>query len=167
ARREGEIGLHAVLARVEVPVAAARRQQFLVPAAFDDAPALDYENLVGAADGGEPVRDDERGAPAHQVAEALLDERLRLRVQAGGRFVQQEDARVRQDGAGDGDALPLASGKFYSALSHDRVVALRKRFRELVHARDAAGRKDGFFRRVGARESHIFADGAVEQKRVL
>ena len=41
------------------------------------------------------------------------------------------------------------------------------RFRELVDARDAAGVQKLFFRRVGIREHHVVADGAVEEERLL
>ena len=40
-------------------------------------------------------------------AAGLLDERLALAVEARGRLVQDEDARVREDRARDRDALPL------------------------------------------------------------
>ena len=42
-----------------------------------------------------------------------------------------------------------------------------KRFREFVHAGDAAGRQNVLFAGVGPRERDVFADGAVEQKGVL
>ena len=77
-------------------------------AALDDAAVFDHQNLFGAADGGEAVRDHEGGASLHQVREAFLDGGFGFGVEAGGGFVQNQDARVGQDGAGDGDALALA-----------------------------------------------------------
>src|SRR5215471_5992129 len=58
AGREEEIGLDGVLLGVEVVVAAAERVERFVRAAFDDAPRLHDEHLLGAANRGEPVRDD-------------------------------------------------------------------------------------------------------------
>jgi hypothetical protein len=35
--------------------------------ARDDAPALQHDDVVGQGDRGEPVRDHERGPPAHDL----------------------------------------------------------------------------------------------------
>jgi hypothetical protein len=78
-----------------------------VRAALHHPALLQHEDLVGRADGAEAVRDDERRAPAAQPRERLLDERLALRVERAGGLVEDEDARVGQQRAGDGDALPL------------------------------------------------------------
>ena len=88
--------------------------------------------------------------PRIRCAQALLDERLGLGVEAGGGLVQDQDARVGQDRARDGHALPLPARQLHAALPHDRVVALREALRELVHARDPAGRQHLLLRRVRA-----------------
>ena len=46
-----------------------------------------------------------------------------MRVHAGGGVVQNEDARVHQEGAGNGQALTLAAAERNTALAHDRVIA--------------------------------------------
>src|SRR6266851_127753 len=82
-----EIGLDAVLAVVEVRIAAATREQILVPAPLDDPAVLQDEDRVRAADGREPVRDD-KGRPAlHQGSQPLLDRGLVLAVERGCRLV--------------------------------------------------------------------------------
>ena len=88
-------------------------------------------------------------------------------VEAGGGFVEDQDARVGQDGAGDGDALALAAGELDAALADDGVVLLFEVLGELVDAGDAAGFEDLLFGGVGAGEGDVFADGAVEQEGVL
>src|SRR5207244_5135313 len=138
AGRQEEIGLDGVLFGVEVVVAAALRIEAFVRAALDDAAGLHDEDLLGAADGGEAVRNNKRGAAAHQVAQAFLNQRLGFRVQARSGFVQDEDARIGENGARDGNALLLAAGKPYAALTDHRVVFFLKGFGELIDARDAA-----------------------------
>ncbi len=78
---EEEVGFEAVLAGVEVVVAAAEGVEGLVGAALDDLALLDDEDLVGAADGGEAVGDDEGRAALHEEAEAVLDHGLGLGVE--------------------------------------------------------------------------------------
>src|SRR5690606_37693360 len=103
---ELETGLLLVEAAVEPAVA----QQLVVRAALDDAALVHDEDLVRALDGGEAVRDDEGGAAAAERAQPVADEGLALGVEAGGGLVEDEDARVGDDGARDGDALALAAG---------------------------------------------------------
>jgi hypothetical protein len=78
---EEEVGFQAVLAGVEVVVAAAELVEGLVGSSFDDVALLDDEDLVGAANGGEAVGDDEGGPALHEVAEAVLDHGLGLGVE--------------------------------------------------------------------------------------
>src|SRR5208337_85448 len=131
------------------------------------AAVLHDQDLLGAAYGGKTVRDNEGGAAAHQVTQPLLNERLRFGIKTGRSFVENQDARVGQDGAGDGDALLLAAGKLHAAFPDHGVVFLLERFREFIHTRDAAGRKDLFLGGVGPGVGDVFANGAVEQKRLL
>jgi len=106
-----------------------------VRAAFEDAAILHHKNLLGAANGGKTVRDDERGAAAHQVAQAFLNERLRFGIKAGGGFVEYQDARIGQDGAGDGNALLLSAGKLHAAFADDGAVFFCRTFPRIQSTR--------------------------------
>ena len=63
------------------------------------------------------VRDRNHGAPAHQPAERLADRLLGFAVERGGGFIEQQDRRVLQEGARDGDALPLSAGQLDAAVA--------------------------------------------------
>ena len=130
---------------VEVVVAAALGVERFVRAAFDDAAAFDDQDLLGAAYGGQPVRDHKCRAPAHQVAQPFLDQRFGFGVQAGGSFVQDQDARIGEDGARDRHALLLPAGQADAAFTHDRVVLLLETLGEFIHASDAASLQDFLF----------------------
>ena len=58
---------------------------------------------------------------AETSAQARLDLLLGLGVERRGRLVEQQDARVLQDGAGDRDALLLAAGELQAALADHGV----------------------------------------------
>ena len=156
-----------MLAGVEVIVAAVELIEGLVGSAFYDLTLLYDEDLVGSADGGEAVGDDEGGAALHEEIEAVLDHGFGLGVEGAGGFVEDEDAGVGEDGAGDGDALALAAGELDAALAYDGVVLLGETLGELVDAGDAAGVHELLFGGVGATEEDVFADGAVEEERLL
>ena len=113
------------------------------------------------------MRHDEDRAPAHEARERVLDHRLVLRIDRRQRLVQQQDRRVAQQRAGDGDALALAAGEADAALADHRVVALRQAGDEAV----GVGRpRSGFHlgvARAGLAEADVLRRRAVEEIGVL
>ena len=89
-------------------VKAVQGQQFGVRAALDDLTVPQYQDLIRLANGAQTMGDDEAGAVGHEAFQRLLDQLFRRRVHAGGRFIQNQDRRVLQQGARDADALLLA-----------------------------------------------------------
>ena len=85
--------------------------QFLVRADLADAPFFQHHDLVGAADGGEPVRDHDHGAVRHQIGQRPLHQHFGFGIEVRGGLVQNQDGRVLEQRAGDGDALPLAAAE--------------------------------------------------------
>ena len=69
-------------------------------------PRVDDDDARGALNGRQAVGDDDRRAPGHQLADAALDHPLGLRVDAGGRLVEDQDlglaaaGRARRRSAG-------------------------------------------------------------------
>ena len=93
----------------EPRVGAAAFQQRPVVAGLHHPAALQHHDPVGVDHARQPVRDDQRGAPFHELSQGLVDHRLALGVDARQRLVQHQDRRVLEDGPGDGDALALAA----------------------------------------------------------
>src|SRR5581483_3492786 len=76
------IALEAVLLVVQLAVPALPLDQLGMRAALDDLAGLDDEDLVRALDRGQPVRDHEGGPAAAQRAQAVLNQRFALAVEA-------------------------------------------------------------------------------------
>ena len=93
-------------------------------ALLDDPAVLEHDDQVGAADGREPVRDDERGAAGEQARERLLDHGLAGDVDARGRLVEDQQARVGEQRAGERDQLALADRERRAALGDRCLVAV-------------------------------------------
>ena len=87
-------------------------------ALLDNTPGLHHANQVGPANGAQPVGNDDSRAANEQPLQRLLDQRLGHRVHAGGRFIQDQDARVGQDGPGNADQLALANGEIDPAFEN-------------------------------------------------
>ena len=107
-------------------------------AALGDAPVVHHEYLVGVLDGRQTVGNGDDGLAARQLGDRLLDKVLILRVDAGGRLVEDDDGRVLQNGAGNGYALLLAAGELSAALAHHGIIAVGQRHDEVVAAHRAA-----------------------------
>ena len=66
--------------------------------------------------------------PLHDFAQMVEDLVFGLRVDAGESVVEDQDARVADEGAGDGGALLLSAGEGDAALADHRVVAFGEAF---------------------------------------
>ena len=78
------------------------------------------------------MRDREDRAIGDQAIQGLLDLVLGLRVDAAGRLVEDQDARVVEDRPGNRDSLTLAPAERMPPLAHDGVVAVRELAQEVV-----------------------------------
>ena len=95
-------------------------------ASLDEFALVEDADEIGIADGGKAVGDDEGGAVGAEAIEGLLDKLFSGVVEGGGGLVEQEEGRVFEKGAGDGEALFFASGKADAALTRDGVELLGK-----------------------------------------
>src|SRR4029079_11085453 len=155
------------IALAELCVAASHGEEFVVFAPLDDAPAIEDEDLVGMADGGEPVGDDEAGAARHEAIEGALDEALGLGIDAGGGLIEDEDGRILQQGAGDGDALLFADAELYTALADDGGKLLGESLDEVAGIGGAEGGPELGIGVVGIAEAEIIADAPIEEEALL
>mgnify|MGYP000706986087 CR=1 FL=1 len=120
-------GLQRIFSRQLVPQAvvdAVLCEQLVVGAGFLDAVGTEDEDAVVVLDGGQAVGDGQRGAAVGQLFKALAHQDLALVVQSAGGLVQDQNGRVLQEDAGDGDALLLAAGELNAALTDVGVEAI-------------------------------------------
>src|SRR6266567_2893435 len=148
-------------------VEAAALNQFLMGAAFNDAAAVEDQNQIGVLNGGKALRDDERRSPFAEAAHGLPDEPLGLRVHAGGCVVEDENARVHQEGAGDRQALALAAAQRNAAFANDGVVAVLQLGNELVGLGGAGATLDFFAGRGGFAVGDVFRHAGAEEEGFL
>ena len=119
----------------ELPVQRAALAQLLVRAAVGDPALIEDHDPVGQVQRRPPVGDDQRGAPAHDLAQRGVDLGLQARVDGRGRVVQQEQPGVGDQRPGQGHPLPLPAGKRQALLADHGVVALGEPLDELVGLR--------------------------------
>src|SRR5216683_376708 len=118
------------------------------------------------------MSDGDAGAPFHQTVELLLDRRFDLRIERRGRLVEDEDRRILQDHAGDGDALALSARELDPALADMRVEAapslpVLQSLDEVERVGARRGIADLGLAGLRPAIAYVVADRAVEQRRVL
>ena len=104
----------------------------------------------------------------HQAVQALLNGGLHFRVQRAGGLVQQEDGRVLQHDACDGDALPLTAAQLYATLTYMGVIprtafGVFQTHDEVVRFGAFCRRDNLFFRSLGPPIGDVLAYRAVQE----
>ena len=105
--------------------------------------------------------------PAKQPPQPLLDARLGVQVDVRGGLVEDEDARVGDQRAGERDQLALPGRELCAALADFRVVAVRQLGDELLGSDRRRGLADLLGARAGPPEGDVLGDRAREQERLL
>src|SRR5215470_2332083 len=156
---------HLVFVQARVPAAAG--QELLVRPVLDEAAALDRDDAVGVADGGETVGDHEHRPALEHGPHVLLDDALGLVVERAGGLVEDEDAWIGDERPGDRQPLPLTAGERGAALADDGIVALRQLQDEVMSARERCCGDDAvhLHPRIGQRD--VVAHRAIEQDVLL
>src|SRR6266699_3149072 len=127
-----------------------------------------HQYLVGPAYLRETVGNQQGRAPLQEAADRLLDLVFGGAVNRAGRVVQDEDARIGQQGARNGDALPLSAGKGHTALANQRVVTILEAQDEVVRLgifRCLLNRR--LVRPLSQSIGDILPDGAREEEDIL
>ena len=150
----------------EAGVVGAAAQELAVGAAVGDPALVEVHHLVGEADGGLAVGDDDQGRVGGPLAQGGEDARLDLGVHRGRGVVEDQQARAPHQGAGQRDALALAAGERRAPLPQLGVQAVAERGDEAVGLRVAQRGPHHVVGDVGA-EGDVAADGVVEEERRL
>ena len=109
----------------------------------------------------------DRGAALHQPLHRLLDQRLRFRIEARRRLVQDQDRRVRQERPRQRHALSLAAGQLHAALADQRAIAGRQAGDEVVRVGQTRRVLDLRLRRAGATVGDVLGERAMKQDWLL
>ena len=101
-----------------------------------------HHDFVRTGYGAHPVGDDKNGFVFYEPGKSLLNGSFVLHIQTGGGFVQQNDGRILQEGAGDGNALTLTAGKSAAILADVGVLLVRQLLGKFLAVCQLCRRKD-------------------------
>ena len=105
--------------------------------------------------------------PWSSRGQALLDQPLALGVEIAGGLVEDEDARIGQDGPGDGQALALAAAEPHASLADQGLVAVGQTLDELGGVGGLGGLGDPRLGCPAIAIGDVLGDRAVEEEDIL
>ena len=109
--------------------------QFIMRADGGDLAFAQHDDQICPADLRQAMRDDKGRPPAGRVGDGALDLVLGRRVDRGGGIIQDQNVRIGQEGACQGDALALSAGERDAAFADDGCIALVKGLDEIIRLR--------------------------------
>ena len=112
--------IQAVVVREDAAVEVAALHQLGVRPLVHNLALTQHQNVVGPANLRDAVGDEQRRAIFEQPLDRLLDLVLGRAVNRAGRVVQDQDARIGEQRAGNRQPLPLPARKRHATLADDR-----------------------------------------------
>ena len=100
--------------------------QLLGRAGLNDAGVIHHDHLVGDADHGRPVGDDDRGVIGTDLVQGGDDRPLVLGIQGRRGFVDKQHVGGFGQAAGNAHTLPLTAGQLRAQLPHRSVPPVRQ-----------------------------------------
>ena len=133
---------------------------------------VEHDQPVHRGDGRKPVGNRDHRLALHQRVEALLDRGLDFQIERRGRLVKDEDRRVLQQHARDGDALALSARQLDAALANMGLIApasvwIGQAEHEFMGMCPPRRRDDRLHRRAGPPIADILGHGAVQERGIL
>src|SRR5215831_3503147 len=113
------------------------------------------------------MRDEEGGAVTQQRCQASLHETFGLGINAGGGFVEDEQAWVSEQGPYETEQLALAVAEQASTLAYISIIAVCEAHNEIVRPKSLCRGYDGGIAGSGIAIAQIVAHSAAEEKRLL
>ena len=118
-------------------------------------------------DRAQSVRNHKTSAALHQSLQGLLDQLLGYRINAGGRFIQNEDRGILEKSSSNADPLLFTHTEFDPAFADMGIVSLWKSGDECMTIGCFRGLRHGIRTGIQITVLNIFQDRTVEEKRLL
>ena len=148
-------------------VGAVACHELAVPTALHHSAVFQGQDAIGTDHAGEAMGENQGGPALHEPIEGFLNHGLALGIHRRQRLVQDQDRRIPQERACNGNPLSLPPGQAHAALTDDRVVPLRQPCDEFVGIGVASGRVELLLRRVRLAHTEVLGHRAVKEVGVL
>src|SRR6266699_2819701 len=162
--REGQ---HSTLYVKQLPVEPLHYQQPVMGAAFNDAPMIQYQDLIHALHRQQAMRDVQGDTSPREFIQGVQQGTLCQGIEVGGNFIEDKDGCVFQQCASDRQALALTTRQLQPLLSDPGFEPLGQLAHKLAELRLFHGRLDLRLARSRACQQQIGAQCVVENIGIL
>ena len=156
-----------VLLRPELAIEGAAFKQCAVRRDVYQLALLQHQDLVAFGQRGQTVGDDDHGPAACNSVQVGVHQRLAFRIERAGGLIQDQDARILDQRAGNRQALLLAAGEVGRAFLDIGLIAIRHPLDEFLGTGQSRGAHHILDRQAGTTGDDIVADRAAEQEVIL
>jgi len=136
-------------------------------AALNNASLVQNQNVITHIQVKQSMCDHHDGMILAQHTQRLQDNPLGKSIEMYGRFIQDENRCVFEEGACKRDALPLASTQAQALLANARLVAIGQRLHELMQLRLLGCGHHLLECSPWPGQQQVLANGCIEEIRVL
>ena len=131
-------------------------------ALLDNVAVIHDQDQVGIHDRRQAMRNHKARTPTHERVHGAADGKFGARIHARRRLVQNENRRVVEQYARDGQQLALALADAFGIVGHPRVITLRHGTHKEVDLRGARSRHDLVARRLGTAVGDVLRNRAIK-----
>ncbi len=136
-------------------------------AAVKDAALFHDDDLICFENRRKTMRDSDDRFARREGVNGILHNFFALGVERGIGLIQQQDGRVTQNGAGDGNALLLTAGEIAAAFADDGIVTVADLFDEFMRMRLLRCGDDLRLGGIQAAIANVLTNSVVKQEGVL
>src|SRR3954470_8473132 len=111
---------------IEIGVVAVAGDQLIMRSVLHNVAFVQHSDFVGIAYRAHAMRDEDGGAPLHDLAQLLQDLLFGLRIHAGERVIENQYSWRADDGARDSRSLLLSPAQSDPALADHGLISLRE-----------------------------------------
>lgn len=127
-------------------------------AGLTDLTFVEDDDLIGLADSGEAMGDDDGAATGYQLIDSLLDKLFRFGINGRCCLVQYQYRGIIQKRTDERQQLPLTEGKAAAPFHDVIVVTARQAHDKVMHSNEFGGFYDLFHRDLVIAEGNIVHD---------
>ncbi len=131
---------------------------------FGNFPFFDGYDAIAVADGRQPVGDDKYGSVAADRRHVSADNFFGFIVKGRSCLVENQNARIVDQSAGNGNPLALTARKRCAPFFNQRVISLRQFGDKVVSPGQLGCRHNFFGRNRGVGKGDVFAYRFVKQE---
>src|ERR1700757_1390301 len=124
---------------MELRITSVAMDQLIMCSVLDDATPFNCDNAISIANSRQPVSNNKHTSATRNLLHVLLNDALAFIIESAGRFIKNQNTRIRNERAGNGNALTLATREAVAPFADHRVITFREFQNKFMRAGEGGG----------------------------